>query len=363
MGQGRALRALRASVLTFHAAKTVSLLANAVVFPRLREVPSGSFPTVSLLVPARDESANLPRTLPTWLDQPVAQILLLDDGSTDGTSDLADASLGLIRGSTSSPVRRFPTAGSARPGRATSSPRLPRVTCSSSATPTSSCTWARWRRSWRRSACRKPTSSRSSLANTRVAWASGCSYRSIDEVLLSYLPYGLLSLPVPEAAAANGQLIAFRREAYDLIGGHAAVRSAVVEDVRLAYTARQAGLRLGLALGGDYVQARMYDGYATTVRGFGKSVRAGHGGSRALMTMTAAGHLAAYTLPWLLGRRDRGWRLAALVGPAQRLLVNASTGRGAPWEAVLVPMTPLAALPVYAIAMRRRATWKGRTVG
>ena len=82
-----------------------------------------------------------------------------------------------------------------------------------------------------------------------------------------------------------------------------------------------------------------------------------------LMCVTAAGHLAAYTLPWLLGRRDAGWRLAALAGPAQRLIVNAATGRGAPWEAVLVPVTPLAALPVYAVAMRRRATWKGRTVG
>ncbi|MEZ4642195.1 MAG: glycosyltransferase [Chloroflexota bacterium] len=35
-------------------------------------------------------------------------------------------------------------------------------------------------------------------------------------------------------AAANGQCMAFRREAYNAIGGHAAVRDNIVEDVALA---------------------------------------------------------------------------------------------------------------------------------
>jgi hypothetical protein len=185
----------------------------------------------------------------------------------------------------------------------------------------------------------------------------------IDEVLLAFLPYALLSAPVPEAASANGQLLAFRRPAYDAIGGHAAVRAAVVEDVRLAYTVRKAGLRLGLALGGPYVRARMYEGYPAAVRGFAKSMRAAHGGSRLLMGATLGAHVAAYTVPWLLARRDRGWALAAAAGPVQRLLVNAVTGRAAYWEAALVPATPLAAAPVVAVALRRRAVWKGRVLG
>jgi hypothetical protein len=37
------------------------------------------------------------------------------------------------------------------------------------------------------------------------------------------------------------------------------------------------------------------------------------------------------------------------------------TGRGALGEAALVPVTPLAALPAYALAFRRNARWKGRS--
>jgi hypothetical protein len=153
----------------------------------------------------------------------------------------------------------------------------------------------------------------------------------------------------------------FRRSAYDALGGHAAVAGAITEDLALGRRTRRAGLRLGLALGGDLVSARMYTGYQECVRGFGKSLRAAHGGHDSALELTAAWHLLAYTVPWLAWRRGSLWRAAAILGVAQRVLVNAKTGRGAPGEAVLVPVTPLAALPVYALAFRRNARWKGRS--
>jgi hypothetical protein len=181
----------------------------------------------------------------------------------------------------------------------------------------------------------------------------------IDENLLAFLPHQLLAAPVPAAATANGQLLAFTRRAYAMVGGHAAVAGRIVEDVALARRARRCGLRLGLALGGDLVSTRMYDGYPATVRGLGKSLREAHGGRDALLAASAAGHLVAYTLPWL--RRGPLWRVAAGLGLAERLLVNAKTGRRDWWEAALVPVTAPAALPVFLLALRRRARWKGRT--
>lgn len=76
---------------------------------------------------------------------------------------------------------------------------------------------------------------------------------------------------------------------------------------------------------------------------------------------SAAFHLAAYTLPWLMYRRGPAWRAAAALGIAERLITNVKTGRHAYAEAALVPVTALAALPVYARALRRRARWKDRT--
>jgi glycosyltransferase involved in cell wall biosynthesis len=176
----------------------------------------------------------------------------------------------------------------------------------------------------------------------------------IDDVLLAFLPHGLLRLPVPSAAAANGQLLMFRRSTYCLLGGHAAVAGEIVEDLALARRARHAGIRLGLALGGDLVGARMYTGYRDSVRGFA------HGGHDTALAVTAAWHLLAYTVPWLAWRRGRTWRAAALLGLVQRLLVNAKTGRGARGEALLVPVTPVAALPAYALAFLRYTRWKSR---
>lgn len=390
---GRSLRALRAGVLVFHAVKTLSLLANARAFPRLRAAygaedaegaggaggaqptaPAASTPSpatgpadlstsVSLLVPVRDEAANIVRTMPTWLRQSVDEILLLDDGSTDGTGELAH---GLASGDPRVRIldgAELPAGWLGKPwachqlAAAASGGIL--VFCDADVELHPGAIEAIVR------AGRGQHADVFSVFPRQLTVGVGerLLVPLIDDVLLAFLPFGLLALPIPAAASANGQLLAFQREAYDAIGGHEAARDAVVEDVRLAFTARSAGLRLGLALGNELVQTRMYDGYRATVRGFGKSVRAAHGGSRLLMALTALAHLVTYTLPWLLARRDRGWALAAAAGPAQRVIVNATTGRGAPWEAALVPVTPLAALPVYAVAMRRSATWKGRSIG
>ncbi|MGC9376788.1 glycosyltransferase [Streptomyces sp. MH13] len=56
-----------------------------------REEP-GSWPSVCVVVPARDEAAVLPASLPSLLAQTYpgrAEVFLIDDGSTDGTGELA----------------------------------------------------------------------------------------------------------------------------------------------------------------------------------------------------------------------------------------------------------------------------------
>jgi hypothetical protein len=183
----------------------------------------------------------------------------------------------------------------------------------------------------------------------------------IDEVLLAFLPHQLLRAAAARSAAvANGQTLAFHRRAYDGVGGHAAVANKIVEDIALARRTRRLGWHLGLALGGDLIGVRMYQGYRQAVRGLGKSLRAAHANRDVVLAASAAGNLVAYTLPWLRIRRGASWQLAASLTVLERLLVNAKTGRGDFAEALLVPVTAPAALPVYAAALRRTATWKGR---
>jgi hypothetical protein len=182
----------------------------------------------------------------------------------------------------------------------------------------------------------------------------------IDDVLLCFLPFGLLSADVPSAATANGSLLAFTRPAYDHLGGFAAVRGEISEDLAFARRTRASGLKLGLALGGDLVATRMYDGYREVIEGMARGLLPAAGGSRSRLIAGTGWHLLAYTLPSAMAVRRRSWALPLLLGVAERVLVEAKTRRRAWGQAALTPLSPLAALPILAQALRGAQRWKGR---
>ena len=352
--------ALARAVVAFHAVKLAGVAANLVMFPTLAPRGRSGRPETSMLVPARDEGQRLPAALAGLLAQDVTEIIVLDDQSGDDTAAVvrhaarADPRVQLVRGTPLPPGWTGKNWACHQLARAARGDIL--LFCDADvllAPGAVDACWAQMR------AQRADVFSVFPRQHT-VRLGERLLVPLIDDVLLAFLPHWLLRLPVPSAATANGQLLMFRRCAYDMLGGHAAVAGALNEDLALARRARRSGLRLGLALGGDLVSARMYAGYRESVRGFGKSLRAAHGGRDSALALTAAWHLLAYTLPWLAWRRSRAWRIAAILGLAQRTAVNAKTGRGAPGEAALVPVTPLAALPAYALAFRRNARWKGR---
>jgi hypothetical protein len=183
----------------------------------------------------------------------------------------------------------------------------------------------------------------------------------IEDVLLCFLPFGLLSVDVPAAATANGSLLALNRRGLAELAGFAAVRSEIVEDVAIARLIRRAGLRLGLALGGDLVQTRMYAGYREAVTGLGRGLLSVAGGSRLRLMAATGWHLAVYTLPPFAAIGRRRWLLPLALGLTERLLVALKCHPGAAWQAILTPLCPLAFVPVAGQAIRPRQQWKGRS--
>ena len=72
-------------------------------------------------------------------------------------------------------------------------------------------------------------------------------------------------------ALGNGQYMLFRREAYEKVGGHEAVRAKIVEDYNLARLIKQLGLRLRFVTAQDALRVRMYSSLAEIWRGWRKN--------------------------------------------------------------------------------------------
>jgi chlorobactene glucosyltransferase len=74
---------------------------------------------------------------------------------------------------------------------------------------------------------------------------------------------------------ANGQYLLFAREAYEEVGGHAAVRQKVAEDLSLAQLLFRLGKRTELVLAPAQLETRMYTSLGELVRGWMKNIYAG----------------------------------------------------------------------------------------
>jgi glycosyltransferase involved in cell wall biosynthesis len=78
--------------------------------------------------------------------------------------------------------------------------------------------------------------------------------------------------PSSKAAAANGQFLLIQREAYNTVGGHAAIHGSVLEDVALARRVKSAGLHIWFASGLGVVRVRMYRSFSAMWEGWKKNL-------------------------------------------------------------------------------------------
>ena len=97
-----------------------------------------------------------------------------------------------------------------------------------------------------------------------------------------------VSDPASPAAAANGQYLLIRRDAYERAGGHEAVRGAILEDVELARHVKSTGGRLLFLPGADWVRTRMYRSFAEMWHGWTKNLYLLYSGNARRMLATVA---------------------------------------------------------------------------
>jgi chlorobactene glucosyltransferase len=267
---------------------------------RIARIPDEALPFVSMLVPARDEEANIERCVASLQaqDYPRFDIHVLDDGSADGTAGIVerlaehDGRVTLHRGA---PL----PAGWA--GKNHACHQL------------SEHARGEWLLFTDADTVHAPHALRAAVEAAMTARADlltqiprqimGSAGEKLVVPLLHFVSLVLLPVYFTHHARGGryaigvGQFLLFRRDAYRRIGGHAALRGALVEDVWLARRVKTEGLRLRLRAATGDVTCRMYRGWGEVWRGFSKNIYAGLGFSPVALAAAIAALFLLFVAP------------------------------------------------------------------
>jgi chlorobactene glucosyltransferase len=106
---------------------------------------------------------------------------------------------------------------------------------------------------------------------------------AFQSVTYALYPLDRVSDPRAPVAFANGQCIFIRRNTYDAVGGHWAVRGEVLEDAIFGQHVKASGAPMEALAARSLLHVRMYDGWADLAEGLSKHAMAGlrNGGWRA----------------------------------------------------------------------------------
>jgi chlorobactene glucosyltransferase len=112
-----------------------------------------------------------------------------------------------------------------------------------------------------------------------------------------WLPVNLRSAFRGTFAAACGQCIAIKKNAYELFGGHTSVFDQVVEDVEIARKLRENNAAFRMFHGDEQFICRMYTSESEIKQGFRKNFLAGFNYNIPFFIFSWLLHLFAYVLP------------------------------------------------------------------
>lgn len=296
---------------------SVILLLNRKEFTPLHSVTDHAFdasaPLVSLCIPARDEERNIERCVLSALNQtyPNIEILVLDDQSADHTPYILEC-LANDHGDTLQVIK-----GVDKPdnwlGKQWACQQLADRSEGSVLIFIDADTWldpdavSRVVRTMGRDIIELLTVW--PMQELRTFWEK-MVFPLVYYSLLSFLPCRYVyQAPrwIPPAvrwrvsplfSAACGQFMAFKRSAYQAIGGHQAVKMHRAEDVALARAVKKAGFRMRMYHGHGAASCRMYASERELFEGFRKNFLAGFGYNLFLFLLAGLMHLLVYLLPF-----------------------------------------------------------------
>jgi dolichol-phosphate mannosyltransferase len=315
--------------------------------------------TVSVVIPARDEETRIAGVLEPLRGEPVDEVIVVDDESSDGTAAVA-VSFGarVVRGAP------LPDGWTGKPWALEQGLRAATgdwvVFLDADTRPQAGLAGALVEAAGRADLVSAGPRFVCESAGERLLHPS-----FLTTLVYRFGPPGVEGWqPSKRRATINGQCVVARREALLAAGGWSIVRGHLTEDVALARALRARGWTIGFENAGSMLEVRMYESAAETWTGWGRSLMAPDVTGRAasafdLLTLWL---VMALPIPRLVLRRgDRLDVLLALVRLSLlRGFVPGYRPRGLPFW-----LSPLADVPVMVrltqSVLRPTRTWRGRT--
>lgn len=341
---------------------------------RALPTPGARTPSVSVLIPARDEEANIESVVRSVLAARGVEfeVIVFDDQSSDRTGAIVqriadkDRRVRLVTGA------RPPTGWRGKNFACSQLAALARhpllVFLDADVRVTDTDALARLARFMAESNAALVSGLPCEITRT---WLEQLIVPLIHFVLLGFLPLRRMRATTdPRFAAACGQLIAAWRQAYDRSGGHGAVAASLHDGIALARNFRAHGFRTDLFDATDAFSCRMYGSAGAVWRGFVKNAHEGLGAPRLIVPATLL-LLGGQVVPFIAAASLCGFPIAAFfvwlaAGCALLPRVIAASRFAQPFTSAL--LHPLGILLLLAIQWegllrqiaRRPVTWRGR---
>lgn len=257
-------------------------------------------PRLSILIPARDEADNIGACVRSVLAEQseLIEVLVLDDRSTDGTTDIALAAAG-----EDSRLRVF--AGEPSPEGWTGKS----FACHQLALKARGQWWL-----FLDADARLAPGALAVGMDTALAQESGLitgfpnqkTGTWLEQLIVPLMTFTIAChLPIrlvrhsenPMFVAAHGAFMLIRVDSYRATGGHEAFKSHLVDDMQLARAVKRAGLPVTLANIHEHVSMRMYHDSAGVWNGYKKNIFAGMGRNSLLLVSVLLMYTLIYIVP------------------------------------------------------------------
>jgi glycosyltransferase involved in cell wall biosynthesis len=323
-------------------------------------------PVVSVIIPARNEEASLGACLESLVTQTGVdfEIIVVDDNSTDRTREIAASFPKVIVIEAAPP----PSGWTGKNNAVATGARQAR---------------GQWLLFTDADTVHLPGSLARSLNEANQQEAALLSY-SPEQIVETFWEKAVMpvifadlaqryrpsevSNPQSPAAAANGQYILITREAYDAVGGHAAIAADLLEDVTLARAVKRSGRRIVFRYGCDAVRTRMYRNFAQLREGWTKNLALLFPSPvfLAAWRLLEFGVYVASLALVVVSLADRHFAVAPLYLIPPAVTVTRIRRAHFSWPSTLLAFV---GLPMFAFLLLRskhahandRVSWKGRT--